>query len=307
MNRKLKKVIKHPRFILARFLAWYPINRLFSDETYLKLMYRFRTGKVLNWEHPVRFNEKIQRLKLLNDSELCSTLVDKVGVKQYATDKLGDGYVIPTIGVYEKFEQIDFSALPNSFVIKTTHDSGTIVIVKNKSDFNPAKAQKKISKSLSRNYYWNGRELPYKNVKPRIIVEQYMVDSSGGLNDYKFFCFNGEPKYLFYASERSNPLGLPPKFDFYDMELKHLPIQCNGHENAATPLSYFPEFDQMKRLASILSEGFPHVRVDFYLINKRIYLGELTFHHDGGFVSFIPDEWDYEFGKSITLDNLNKE
>ena len=270
-------------------------------------MYRFRTGKVLNWEHPVRFNEKIQRLKLINNGELFSTLVDKVGVKQFVTDKLGEGYVIPTIGVYDSFDQIDFSTLPNSFVIKTTHDSGTIVIVRNKSDFDLEKAQKIITKSLSRNYYWNGRELPYKNVKPRIIVEPYMVDDSGGLNDYKFFCFNGEPKYLFYASERSNPLGLPPKFDFYDMELNHLPIQCNGHENAAIPLSFFPEFEQMKHLAAILSEGFPHVRVDFYLINKSIYVGELTFHHDGGFVSFIPDEWDYEFGKSIKLESLKKE
>jgi len=307
MDRQLKKVIKHPRYILARVLAWYPINRLFSDERYLKLMYCFRTGKVLNWENPVRFNEKIQRLKLLNNSEHCSTLVDKVGVKEYVTEKLGEGFVIPTIGVYDSFDQIQLADLPNSFVIKTTHDSGTIVVVKNKYDFNSTKARKIISKSLSRNYYWAGREYPYKNVKPRVIVEQYMADKSGGLNDYKFFCFNGEPKYLFYASDRSNPLGMPPKFDFYDMDLKHLPIVCNGHENASKPLDYFPEFDQMKHLAAVLSAGFPHVRVDFYLIDKRVYVGELTFHHDGGFVSFIPDEWDYIFGKSIVLDDLIKQ
>ena len=303
-RRRIIKVFKHPRIILANLIALGPINRLFSDESYLKLTYRFMTGRKLNWDNPQRFNEKIQRLKLLNNSELCTTLVDKSAVKDYVESKIGSGHVFPTLGLYESFDEIDFDALPNQFVLKTTHDSGTVVIVKNKAGLDTQKAKEKLNKSLAKNYYWAGREHPYKNVKPRIIAEQYFTDASGGLNDYKFFCFNGIPKYLFYASERMNTKGLPPKFDFYDMNLNHLSIQCNGHENSSTPLTSFPEFEQMKEMAAVLSEGFPHIRVDFYLVDHQVYVGELTFHHDGGFVSFIPDEWDYIFGKDIVL-NIN--
>lgn len=303
-TRRIKKALRHPRYILANVLEWGFVNHTFSDVSYLKLMYRFRTGRKLDWDNPRRFNEKIQRLKLLNNSDFCTRLVDKVGIKEYVTEKLGEGYVFPNLGVYNSFEEIDFDSLPDQFVLKTTHDSGTVVIVKNKAIFDKEAANKKLTKALSRNYYWEGRELPYKNVKPRIVAEPYMTDGTGGLNDYKFFCFDGKPTYLFYASERDNPQGLPPKFDFYDMELNHLPIQCNGHENSKTPLVPFPEFEQMKKIAAVLSEGFPHVRVDLYLINHRIYVGEMTFHHDGGFVSFIPDEWDYTFGEHIDLKKL---
>lgn len=303
-TRRIKKAIRHPRYILANVLEWRGVNHRFSDINYLKLMYRFRTGHKLNWDNPQRFNEKIQRLKLLNNSDLCTRLVDKVGVKEYVTEKFGEGYVFPNLGVYNSFDEIDFDSLPEQFVLKTTHDSGTVVIVKDKNRLDREAARKKLTNALSRNYYWEGRELPYKNVKPRIIAEQYMKDDSGGLNDYKFFCFNGVPTYLFYASERANPQGLPPRFDFYDMELNHLPIQCNGHENSKTPLTPFPEFELMKEVAAKLSVGFPHVRVDLYLIDHKIYVGEMTFHHDGGFVSFIPDEWDYTFGEQIDLSQI---
>lgn len=301
MDRRIVKALKHPRFILANLLTLRPINRMFSDENYLKLEYRFMTGRKLNWDHPQRFNEKIQRLKLINNSKLCSSLVDKYLVKEYVGRKIGPGHVFPTLGLYESFDEIDFNVLPEMFVLKTTHDSGTVIIVKDKQKMNKDIVKEKLTKSLARNYYWIGREHPYKNVRPRIIAEPFFKDDSGGLNDYKFFCFDGTPKYLFYVSERANAEGKPPKFDFYDMKLEHLPILCKGHENSANPLTMFPEFDQMKEIAAILSKGFPHIRVDFYLINHQVYVGEMTFHHDGGFVPFIPDEWDYIFGKEIDL------
>ncbi len=298
----LKKVLDNPGIILAH-LMMSPFGRLFPDRAYLRVLYKAYTKKTLHLDNPVTFTEKLQWLKLHNTSSLCTQLVDKYAVREFVKETIGEEYLIPLLGVWNHFDDIDFDRLPDRFVLKCTHDSGSVVVCRDKSKLDKKEARKKLEKGLRRNYYWRGREYPYKNVPPRIIAEQYTVDENDELNDYKFFCFDGEPKMLFYASERFTPGAGGVKFDYYDMELNHLPIQSYGNLNT-TPEKYlkpFPEFNQMKELAKVLSKGFPHIRVDLYKVNGKIYFGEMTFHHDGGLVPFIPEKWDKILGDYINL------
>ena len=271
------------------------------------MLYKLYTTRDLNLDKPKSFTEKIQWLKLYyNTTPEHTVWADKYEVRKYIEKTIGKEYLIPLLGVWETFEDIDFDALPNQFVLKTTHDSGGVVICRDKASFDKEAARKKLNKRLHTNYYWAGREMPYKNIKPRIVAEKYMIDnSSDDLPDYKLFCFNGKPEVLFYASERFNKEGHPPYFTYYDMDLNILPIQSKGHQTDARPI-IIDNWEEMKRLASILSKGHPHLRVDFYSINGRIYFGEITFHHDGGFVPFIPQEWDLKFGDMIKLPIDNK-
>ena len=301
MGNLLKKVIKKPYLVLP--YLWQKCSKLIkSDELYLKVYYRLCIGKKLDLKHPRTFTAKLQWLKLHNTSDLCTRLVDKYEVREYIKERIGEEYLIPLLGVWDHFDDIDFAQLPEQFVLKTNHGSGGVIICKDKSRLNKVAARAILETSLKENYFWDGREYPYKNVTPRIIAESFMRDETGNApSDYKFFCFNGEPKVLFLASERYNAQGLPPRFDYYDMQLNHLPVKSKGHDNTEKALLPFPEFDEMKRIATVLSEGFAHVRVDLYLVNGRIYFGEMTFHHDGGLVPFIPEEWDLIFGEMIKL------
>ena len=299
--RYLIKAIERPYRVLLRI--WISMSKLIkSDKLYLKVYYYLATSKHLDFNNPKTFTQKTQWLKLYNNTPLCTQLVDKYGVRSYIKEKIGDEYLFPLLGVWNSFEDIDFSALPNEFVLKTTHDSGGIVICKDKRTLDINQARKKLSKSLATNYFWHGREYPYKNVVPKIIAEKLMTNIDGtDLVDYKFFCFDGEPKVLFYASDRFLKKDVPAKFDYYDMELNHLPIRSKGHDNSSVLLKEIPFFKEMKDIAKILSKGFPFVRVDLYNINGRIYFGEMTFHHDGGTVLFIPEEWDIKLGDMINL------
>lgn len=276
------------------------LAQLLPDKIYLQIYYRRIFGRKLNLKEPKTFNEKIQWLKLYDRNPTYSKMVDKYEAKNYVENKIGKEYIIPTLGVWEEFDKINFSELPNQFVLKTTHDSGGGVIVKDKDKMNLVKTKKIIEDSLNNNYYLQGREWPYKNVKHRIIAEKYMVDESGyELKDYKFFCFNGIAKVMFIASDRQNT-NEETKFDFFDMEFNHLPF-TNGHPNSNKIIIKPKSFEKMKKLAEILSEGIPQVRIDFYDINGNIYFGEMTFSHWSGFVPFIPDEWDYRLGSMINL------
>ena len=271
---------------------------------YLKLVFIQRMGKKANLRNPRTFSEKLQWLKLYDRNPEYTTMVDKYEAKEYVAEKLGDEYIIPTLGVWNKFENIDFDSLPEQFVLKCTHDSGGIVICKNRDDFDMESARKKINKSLKTEYYWTTREWPYKKVRPRIIAEQYMEDAkTEELRDYKFFCFNGEVKALFVATERQKK-GEEVKFDFFDADFNHLDIR-QGHPNASV-LPEKPEtFEKMKELAAVLSKGIPQIRVDFYEVNGKIYFGELTFSHFAGMVPFEPEEWDRTFGDWIKLPSKN--
>lgn len=271
-----------------------------SDEAYLKKAFRARFHRKLDLKDPKTYNEKLQWLKLYDRRPEYTPMVDKYEVKKYVADLIGEQYIIPTLGVWDSFHDIDFDALPDQFVLKCTHDSGGLVICRDKSALDKEKAKEKIERSLARNYYLHGREWPYKNVKPRIIAEQYMEDSeTAELRDYKFFAFDGEVKALFIASERGSETE-ETKFDFFDAEFNHLPF-LNGHPNAAVLPKKPQNFELMKQLASKLSRGIPQVRVDFYEANGRVYFGELTFSHWSGMMPFEPEEWDYTFGSWIKL------
>lgn len=273
-----------------------------SDEFYLKVRYYCRFQKLLKLEDPQTFNEKLQWLKLYDRNPLYTKMVDKIEAKDYVAEQIGREYIIPTIGVYNTVEEIPWEKLPKQFVLKCSHDSGGIVICKDKSALNINRAIRKLSKGLKKSYFYENREWPYKNVKPRIICEKYMVDESGyELKDYKWFCFDGEVKALFIARERGSKTE-ETKFDFYDTEFNHLPF-TNGHPNSSREIKKPAGFEKMKVIAEKLSKDIPHVRVDLYDINGKIYFGELTFFHWSGAMPFEPEEWDYKFGSWIKLPN----
>ena len=270
------------------------------DKEFIKINYRIRMGRKLNLDHPTTFNEKLQWLKLYDRRPEYTKMVDKYEAKKYVASVIGDEYIIPTYGVWDSFDDIDFDSLPEQFVLKCTHDSGGLVICRNRNEFDYENAKRKINKSLKTNFFYHSREWPYKNVKPRIIAEKYMEEEdSKELRDYKFFCFSGVVKALFIATDRFTP-GVETKFDFFDCDFRHLPL-TNGHPNA----DYIPfkpsKFDEMKNIAQKLSQDIPHLRVDFYEVNNKIYFGELTFSHWSGMVPFVPEKWDKIFGDWISL------
>ena len=301
MQKGYLSLLKNPRRI-CRGIG-YRVLDLFakhlSDKTYLECKWWIIKGRKLDLDNPKSFNEKLQWLKLYDRNPIYTTMVDKCEAKKYVASIIGEEHIIPTLAVYDKVEDIDFDALPSQFVLKCTHDSGGIVICHDKEKLNRKDAVKKLRKGLKANFYWYNREWPYKNVKPRVIAEEYMTDGDGELRDYKFFCFSGEPKVMFIASDRFNEKE-ETKFDFFDMEFNRLPFR-NGHPNATQPIEKPKGFEEMQKLAAQLSQGIPQVRVDFYDINGRIYFGELTFFHWSGFVKFEPGEWDYKMGRFIEL------
>lgn len=274
------------------------LDHFIPDKLYLQLLYRRVFNRKLDLKNPQRFNEKLFWLKLYDRRPEYTMMVDKYAVKQYVADKIGEEYVIPTLGVWDRPEDIDWDKLPDQFVLKCTHDSGGLVICRNKADLDKESAKEVLRKCLRRNYYWAGREWPYKNVPPRIIAEKYMEDTSvGELPDYKFFCFDGVVKALFIGTERSTG---DVKFDYFDAVFNHLDL-IQEHPMSGKEFSIPENFDRMKELAARLSQGIPHVRVDLYNINGKIYFGEMTFYHHGGVIPFHPDKWDYEFGGWINL------
>ena len=269
------------------------------DKMWIKYKYKRKFGKKLNLKNPKTFNEKLQWMKLYYRNPVCTTIVDKYEAKRYVAERIGEEYIIPTLGVWDRFEDIDFDALPNQFVLKCTHDSGGLVVCRDKRELDIEQAKHKINKCLKRNFYWHGREWVYKDIKPRIIAEKYMEDSqTKELRDYKFFCFNGEPKVLFVASGRQGSGEMC--FDFFDTQYNHLPIR-KGHPNAEEKPSKPVSFELMKTLAEKLSEDLPHVRADFYEVNGKVYFGELTFASGGGFGPFEPEEWDKIMGDWFIL------
>ncbi len=297
MNAKLKKILINPALLFLTlgqrgWFNWIP------DEIYLKIAYLIKMGRMLHLDSPVTFNEKLQWLKLHDRRPEYTMMVDKYEVKEYVASIIGREHIIPTLGIWDRFDDIDFDQLPDRFVLKCTHDSGGLVICKNKSKLDINDARKKINRSLKHNFFWGQREWPYKDVKPRVIAEQYMEDETGELRDYKFFCFDGEVKALFIASDRTKDVDT--KFDFFDENFNHLPF-TNGHPNAEVPPSKPVCFEEMKSLASILSKEIPQVRVDFYEIRGKVYFGEMTFFHWSGMTPFVPEEWDYKFGSWIKL------
>lgn len=294
----LLKLFSNSKFRKECFLNWGLFNWM-KDEEYIKLKYSLSFDKSLDLDNPSTYTEKLQWLKLYDQRAQYTKMVDKYEVKKLVSDQIGDKYIIPTIGVWDNFDEINFDKLPQKFVIKCTHDSGSIIICKDKDAFDKKKAKRKIEKSLKRNYYSISKEWPYKNVKPRIIIEPYIEDKKDReLRDYKFFTFNGVPKVLYITKGRS--ADEETTADFFDMEFNHLPFTIDHNMSKECP--HKPKnFYLMKELAAKLSEGIPHLRVDFYEVDGNIYFGEMTFFHCSGFMGFNPSSWDEIFGEWITL------
>lgn len=272
---------------------------LLSDRTHVKLKYRFSMGHSLNLKNPQTYTEKLNWLKLYDHDPRYPGIVDKWAVMDFVKARIGEKYCVKKYGVWEHFEDIDFDALPNQFVLKCTHDSGGIAICRDKATFDREAAQKKLKASLKTNYYWLNREWPYKEVKPRILAEEYLEDAeTKDLPDYKFFCFDGEPKFLFVVFGRSEGHTCA---DFYDMDYHRLPVR-QRHPNAPVPIEKPKCFDEMAELARKLSTGFKHVRVDFFQANGRVYFGEMTLTHSGGYHPFSPESYDRIFGEYLHLD-----
>lgn len=277
--------------------------RCLSDETFVKKQYKARVGERLNLKNPQTFNEKLQWLKLYDRKPEYTTMVDKYAVKQIVAEKIGDEYIIPTLGVWECFDDIDFDALPDRFVLKCTHDSGGLVIVRNKDELDKQAAKKKIEACLRTNYYDVGREWQYKDVPPRIIAEEYMQDADGSdyLTDYKIFCFHGEPKVILTVRGGHEDESKTRR-RMYDVDWNKYEVGLYGKpvETVAEPRP--ARLEKMLELSRKLSEGMKHLRVDFYVVGDRIFFGELTFYHMNGMGKFSPESFNLLLGSFLKLE-----
>lgn len=295
---KIKKAIVNPH---AR---WSYLNALgfyhgMDDETFLKKQFYHAMGYELDLQHPKTFNEKLQWLKIHNRKPEYTMMVDKYAVRQYIADTIGGEYLIPLLGVWDDPEQIDFDALPQQFVLKCNHNSGLgMCICKDKSKLDLKKVKQELKKGLQQDYYLACREWPYKDVKRKIVCEQYMEDAnSQELLDYKFMCFNGKAECIFTCTDRFSPDGL--KVTFFDCDWNQLPFERH-YPASRTPIAPPKNLRKMIELSEILSENHPFLRVDFYEIAGKIYFGELTFFPGSGYEEFSPFEADEQLGKLIT-------
>ena len=296
---KILKAIKNPYKLIYGFLLRnISFSKRIEDETYLGIAYRSVFGRKINWKEPQMYNEKLQWLKINYRQPSLTKLVDKYEVKEHVASKIGREYIIPTLAVWNNIKDIDIEKLPEKFVLKCTHDSGGVVICKEKNNFDFKTAKEKLEISLNKNFYWMEREWPYKNVQPRIIAEEYIEDKkSKSLNDYKIFCFNGNIDSIMVCKGREKG---HPDFYFYDINWNRLiyqKLELEKGDNIEKPHN----LSRMIELTKILSQGFPHVRVDFYDVDEKLYFGELTFFDQSGFDTDILPATDAKWGKLLKL------
>ena len=292
----VKTFIKRPSNVIIA-LAAHNLLKI-SDEKYLKMLYKHKLKKELNLECPKTFNEKMQWLKLYNRNPEYTKMVDKYEVREYIKEMIGEKYLIPLIGIYENFDEIKFESLPNQFVMKCTHDFGSVIICKDKANFNIKAAKKRINKCQKINFYFMGREWPYKNVKPRIIIEKYMEDESlNELKDYKVFNFNGEPKLIQVDSNRFSK----HKRNMYTTNWEKLNMNLRCDITDDMEIKKPTKLNEMLEISKALAKNTPFMRTDFYVVNDKIYFGEITFFPASGFGKFIPDEYDMILGDMIEL------
>ena len=271
--------------------------RFIPDIPYLKMVYWIKTGKKLNLNPPITFCDKMNWLKLYDVHPEYTDLADKIKVREHVKSILGKDICIPLLGWWDNYDAIDFNSLPNEFVLKCNHDSGSVKVIHDKEQIDHKALKKFYTARLKENSFVDGREYPYRDIKPCILAEKYMVpDGSNDIEDYKFFCFNGEPVILVVATDRSTDC----KFDFYDMDFNHLDI-VNIHPQSGRIIEKPKSFEEMKEIARKLSAGMKFVRMDLYEIEGKVYFGEYTFYHAGGFWPMHPDEWEIRLGDLIKI------
>ena len=275
------------------------------DAEYLSRKFMAVFNQHLRIDSPQTFNEKLQWLKLHDRKPEYTVMVDKYKARDYIAEKIGERYLIPLIGVWDDPDEIAFDALPNRFVLKCNHNSGLgMCICKDKSVLNIKNVKKGLKRGLKQDYYLTGREWPYKNVPRKIIAEQFMKSDESGLTDYKVHCFNGEPKLILVCKDRFSKTGLTE--DFFSERWEHLDIRRPTHPNASNKTAEPEELSEMLTLARKLSENIPFLRVDFYIIEHKVYFSELTFYPASGFEKFVPEEWDAVLGSWLTLPAISK-
>lgn len=302
---KIRTFIENPQYFITSpaakgWLNWVP------DSLYLKVLYRVIMGRKLNLKNPKEYNEKLQWLKLNDRKPEYSTMVDKYEVRGYIEDLLGDKYLIPCLGIYDSVDDIDIDALPDKFVLKCTHDSGSVEICKDKSSFDIEGARHRLSQAMKRNYYATYREWPYKYVKPRIIAEGYLEGDGGDLKDYKVMCFNGEAKII-EVHENRFVEGKVHTQTFYDREWNIVPLTQVETVTVDRPGERPRQLDEIIRLSELIAKDMYHARIDWYIEGDKIYFGEITFFDGSGFESFSTPEMERMLGDMIKLPEKWKE
>jgi hypothetical protein len=294
---KIKSIGFYKSLILA--LSSKGLLKWLSDKNFLKLRFYCETGYKLDLNDPLSFNEKMQWLKLYDHNQDYINYVDKIEARKIIAEKIGEEYLVPVLGIYNSIEDINFDKLPDRFVLKCTHDSGGVVICNDKNNFDIRKAKKKLEKFLRRNFYHYGREWPYKHITPRIICEEFIEDEvSNELRDYKLMCFNGEVKCSFVCLNRNTPSGL--NVDFYDLDWNRMPLE-RRYPNSGKVVNKPFNYNKMIEISEVLSKDLPFIRVDFYEVNNKLYVGELTLYPGSGFEEFTPVSYDYLLGSWIKL------
>lgn len=286
-------------WIMYYFLLFTRLDRIFPDTLFLKIQYRCMTGNSLDLKAPRTYTQKLQWLKLYDRNPLYTIMVDKYRAKEYVSNCIGSEYVVPLLGVWDSPEEIEWDKLPKQFVLKTNHDCGGLIICKDKSKFDKEAAKEKLRRSLKNSYWLSGREWPYKDMPRKIIAEKYIEDSTGGLVDYKVMCFNGKPRLIQvhlgrYTNNHTQ--------DFYDIKWNKTNITQGSYGETSDIYTERPIcLDEMLKLSEVLSANIPHVRVDWYIVDNHLYLGELTFFDASGFDMFDSNNDEEMLGSWIKL------
>jgi len=276
------------------------------DKQYVKLYFRLNLHRKLNLEHPVYLNDKLQWLKFNYRFPLQTIVSDKYRVRKYVAETIGEKYLIPLLGVWDKFEQINFNELPEQFVLKCNHDSGGLAICKNKKNFDKEEARKKIERSLKSNFFWIGREYQYKNIVPKIICEKFISENGNIPEDYKIYCFNGRPDAILVCKGRFSEGSHKAQYYYYDHKWNYLPYN-KGDSIKNNPDILKPKnLEEMLEIAKKLSKDFIFARIDLYNIDGKIYFGEITLSPNSGFDPDITLETDKIFGDKLQIPYWNK-
>lgn len=289
----IKKLIGKDRLMdFLQFLRFIP------DKPFLKLEYRFLTGKKLNLKNPETYNEKLQYLKLYDRRPVYTQMADKLGMRDFVKERLGEGHTVPLLGVWDRPQDIDFDKLPDAFVLKCNHDSKGLIICRDKSSLNKEQAVKTLAKSMKRNMFWAAREWPYKNIKPKVFAEPLIEN----LREFQVFCFGGEPKIIYFLEK--DEIG-SLREDFFDMDFNPIDMS-DGYPRASVTPQKPSNFEEIKRIASLMSADCPQLRVDFMLSGSELFVGELTFFNLAGYAKIRPDRWNYELGAMIELPKADR-
>ncbi len=296
MHKAKRKIIKTYQ---KYFTIQHPETYILSDKSFIKKLYKERMGKKINLSNPKTFCEKQNWLKLYDRKPIYTVMVDKYLARKFVAERIGEEYLVPLLGVWDNADDINFSVLPDKFVLKCNHNSD-VTICTDKSTLDVEKVKNKLNEQLKRDYYLSKREWPYKNIPRKIICEKFMENTNGeNLVDYKLFCFNGVPKIVMVNSNRFGEGGV--KVDMYDMQWNHIDMQDGHYPNAGDIFTKPDCFDKMCKFAEILSDGTSALRVDFNYWDKKLYFGELTFFHSAGLESFMPEKWDEVLGSWVNL------